>query len=224
MYVPEECCQYTLKKGKTTMFRLDFSPEFLKLFCDQFPVLEELLTRAECKIPYTFSAQPLIATDEILRGISGIIHYSAPRDARDAFLYTKVFDVLLLCLKQITVIKRPKIDFDPKILKARSYILNHLQHNLSLGLLASQIDVDPRTLTRNFKKAYNRTVMDFIFEERMNRAIALLRDADKKITQIALAVGYKSISNFTEAFTRKFGYPPSRLRKNNSQQKRFKIG
>lgn len=215
MYVPKECCRYRLKKGNTTTFRLDLSPEFLKSFTEQFPILEDLLTSVKRKIPFTLSPQPLIATEEMLAGISGIIYSSDTKDTRDTFLYTKVFDVLLLCLEQITVIKSPKSPFNEKILEARSYILNHLQQSLSLSLLASKIEVDPRTLTRNFKKTYKTTVMGFIFEERMKKARALLRDSNKNITQIALLSGYKSVSNFSEAFTRKFGYPPSALRKHN---------
>jgi AraC-like DNA-binding protein len=218
MYVPKECCRYHLKKGNTTTFSLDFSPEFLKSFSVQFPILEDLLTSVERKIPYTLSPQPLIATEEMLAGISAIIYSSNTKDTRDAFIYTKVFDVLLLCLKQITVIKIPKNTFNEKILEARGYILEHLQQSLSLSLLASKIKVDPRTLTRNFKKIYKITVMGFIFEERMKNAGAMLRDSNKNITQIALLSGYKSVSNFSEAFTRRYGYSPSALRKRNSER------
>jgi AraC-like DNA-binding protein len=217
MYVPEECCEYDLKKGRTFTFRIDFAQEFLAPFTSQFPILEELLTRAECKIPYTFSEDPFIVTDDMLTEISGILRCQGPKEILDALLYTRVFDLLLRCLEQITIVKRPKDTFNPEIWNARTYILNHLQDNLSLDLLASKIDVDSRTLTRNFKKFYNTTVMDFVFEERMKKAVALLNDTNKTITQIAILIGYKNVSNFSEAFNRKFGYSPSSLRKHNSK-------
>jgi AraC-like DNA-binding protein len=217
MYVPEECCEYDLKKGRTFTLRIDFAMEFLKPFTSQFPVLEELVTRAECKIPYTFREEPLTITDNMQAEISGILRCQGPKEVLDALLYTRVFDLLLQCLEQITIIKRPKDTFNSDISNARTYILDHLQDNLSLNLLSNKISVDSRTLTRNFKKVYNITVMDFVFEERMKKAVGFLHDSNKSITQIAILVGYKSVSNFSEAFTRRFGYSPSALRKHNSK-------
>lgn len=217
MYVPEECCAYDLKKGRTFTLRINFALEFLKPFASQFPVLEELLTRAECKIPYTFREEPLTITDDMQTEISAILRCQGPKEVLDALLYTRVFDLLLQCLEQITIIKRPKDTSSPEMRDARTYILSHLQDNLKLNLLSSKINVDSRTLTRNFKKMYNITVMDFIFEERMKKAVSLLHDSDKTITQIALLIGYRSVSNFSEAFARKFGYSPNALRKHNSK-------
>jgi AraC family transcriptional regulator, transcriptional activator of the genes for pyochelin and ferripyochelin receptors len=213
MYLPQEFCKYDLKSGTTTSFRLNFDYDFLMRFIPQFPILEAFMANVDCKTPCMIGSKPLIATDPMLAEVMSIVTCTYTHDVRDSFFYTKVFNVLLLCLEQITIIAGSEKVFESKIRVVRNYILDHLHDHLSLELLAKQIDVDPRTLTRNFKKMYKTTVMEFILEERMKKAIALLRDSNITISHIALEIGYKYISNFTEAFTRKFGYPPSTVRK-----------
>lgn len=56
---------------------------------------------------------------------------------------------------------------------------------------------------------------DFLNLYRIETALRLLDETDKKITDIALESGFQSVRNFNEAFRKKIGISPSeyKLRK-----------
>lgn len=54
---------------------------------------------------------------------------------------------------------------------------------------------------------------DILVRERYCRAYGLLSQTDKPITEISRSLGYEYVSDFTRAFTRAHGSPPSVIRK-----------
>jgi AraC family transcriptional regulator, transcriptional activator of the genes for pyochelin and ferripyochelin receptors len=220
VYLPEENCEYNVGEGTIITFRFNFSLSFLKKCSEVFPVLNQFLQKVERNEPCTMTPSPLVIPESVLEAIKAILFNSHTHVFRDDYFSSRVMDILTFCLQQITVStgfsnQGSRVHEPVEILEVNKYIATHLQDSLSLGLIADHVGLEPRTLSRKFKKVHHTSVMNFLFEERMKKAVALLRDSDKKITQIAIAVGYKNISNFTEAFTRRFGYPPSTLRQSN---------
>ncbi len=223
LYLPEENCEYSVNEATIITFRFNFSLSFLTKCSEVFPVLNQFLQKVEHNEACTMTPSPLVIPESVLEAIKAILFNSHTHVFRDDYFSSRVMDILTFCLQQITVYtgfsnQGSRVNEPEEILEVNRYIVNHLQDNLSLGLIADHVGLEPRTLSRKFKKVHHTSVMSFLFEERMKRAVALLRDSDKKITQIAIAVGYKNISNFTEAFTRRFGYPPSKLRHNSSER------
>ncbi len=53
---------------------------------------------------------------------------------------------------------------------------------------------------------------EILAQVRMGRALALLQSSDRSVTEIAYAVGYESLSQFTAKFRRHFGRSPAQLR------------
>lgn len=53
---------------------------------------------------------------------------------------------------------------------------------------------------------------EIIGQVRMGQALVLLQSSDRSVTEIAYAVGYESLSQFTAKFRRHFGQSPGRLR------------
>ena len=90
--------------------------------------------------------------------------------------------------------------------------LRLFESNVDIQGAAKLLGIGARTLQRQLSKD-NFTYRDLVEQMRMERAFDLLREAAEPITEIALAVGYSDIANFTRAFRRWAGLPPSHVRR-----------
>jgi AraC-like DNA-binding protein len=82
----------------------------------------------------------------------------------------------------------------------------------SLAELASRFGMSQSGLKRDFQRAFGVTARDYLFERRMLIGRnAILRDR-LTIAEAAYKAGYEHPGNFTAAFAKHFGYPPSRLK------------
>ncbi|MDB5277296.1 MAG: Helix-turn-helix, AraC protein [Ferruginibacter sp.] len=73
--------------------------------------------------------------------------------------------------------------------------------------------ITAKTLTREFKKLFGKTVPEFIRDERLDLAHRLLSLQNKQVQEVALAAGYDYFSHFSREFKKKFGYPPGAVLK-----------
>lgn len=91
----------------------------------------------------------------------------------------------------------------------RLYIMANLSQDLSLNKLEDHFHINRRSLQRTFKAEFGVTLSDFIRRERLNKAHTSLKHYGMTITQVAHIAGYSSTANFTTAFRKEFGFPPS---------------
>lgn len=75
--------------------------------------------------------------------------------------------------------------------------------------LAQELGMSVSTLQRLFKAAYGTSVVEFQRTERLNTARAQLMDGGLTVSEAGYRAGYLTVSNFSTAFQRTFGYPPS---------------
>jgi transcriptional regulator GlxA family with amidase domain len=64
-----------------------------------------------------------------------------------------------------------------------------------------------------FRESTHMSPMAYLSEWRLQKALALLDNADHSVQQVAEASGYQSPAAFTRAFTGKFGIAPSQYRR-----------
>ncbi len=100
-----------------------------------------------------------------------------------------------------------------KILFAKKYILDHLELNLTIPIIARHIGTNQCYLKKGFKDFFQQTVYEFIQEQRMTKAHHLVQVPNANLTEIAYQVGYSSLSSFSQAFKSYFGVNPSELNK-----------
>jgi AraC-like DNA-binding protein len=96
---------------------------------------------------------------------------------------------------------------------ATSYIRQHLDNKISLDIVARLCGMSKSHFSRSFKNDQGITFQDYLSQRRMESALELLKDSDLQITQVALAVGFAELSNFTRTFQRHVGMSPSYYRK-----------
>ncbi|AQQ71344.1 Regulatory protein SoxS [Limihaloglobus sulfuriphilus] len=97
--------------------------------------------------------------------------------------------------------------------KLFQFIDENLDKPLDLGLLAGHIGLSRHYLCREFKRATSKTLMRYITQRRIEKAMFELRSTDKKIIDIALDAGFNDYSNFTRCFRQTAGSSPRLYRK-----------
>lgn len=114
----------------------------------------------------------------------------------------------------LAIVKNVVVNSDKRdILRAKEYIEQHYQENLSLGVLAEEIHMNPYYFSSFFKKQTGENFKDYVSKVRLNHAISLLVSTDKKVYEIAGEVGFGDVRAFNEAFFRIYQETPGSYRK-----------
>ncbi len=94
----------------------------------------------------------------------------------------------------------------------RYYIRMHLGSNLSLARLASELRISPNYLCTLFHKVTGVSVKQFIDTSRMEKATYLLETENCLVCEVAMRVGFTSVSYFCKVFKKRYGETPHQYR------------
>jgi AraC family transcriptional regulator len=98
--------------------------------------------------------------------------------------------------------------------RAIAVIHGDLGGDLSLERIAGEACLAPFHFHRLFTSYSGETPHRYVTRLRLQRAATLLAGSERPVTEIALDCGFESAGSFTTLFSRHFGAPPSRFRKN----------
>ena len=79
--------------------------------------------------------------------------------------------------------------------------------------LASEIYLSRTQLFRKLKHVIGQSPSHYIKELRLQNAKKLLETTDKRVGKVAYQTGFDSLSHFTKAFTKRYGFKPSELKR-----------
>ncbi len=82
----------------------------------------------------------------------------------------------------------------------------------NLLTLAEMLVINPKKLTKGFKRVYGDTIYNYHRKFSLQRASAMLLDTEKSINEISYEIGYSSPSNFCAAFKKQYGVTPLKYR------------
>jgi AraC-like DNA-binding protein len=99
-----------------------------------------------------------------------------------------------------------------EIWKARNFIHEHSDEELSLTKVAKLVNISPNHLSEKFKHVTGVNFVDYIARIRIEKARRLLQDRELRISEIAFAVGYQSLSQFNRVFQRLIRKSPTQFR------------
>lgn len=101
---------------------------------------------------------------------------------------------------------------DARLDAVRAWVHRHFREPLVIDQLAREASMSRRALTRRFKARYGKTLKGLQIELRMAAARLMLRTTDLQIQQIAAETGYSDLYQFTAAFKKHCGMPPTSFR------------
>ena len=100
----------------------------------------------------------------------------------------------------------------PKLLASIGYMEVHIEQNMSLEKLAETVGLSLRQLERLFKTQLNTTPGKYYLNLRLERARHFLRQTKMSVTEISLATGFNSASNFSRSYRTHYGHTPNHER------------
>ncbi|MBQ9427979.1 MAG: helix-turn-helix transcriptional regulator [Clostridia bacterium] len=101
-----------------------------------------------------------------------------------------------------------------RMAKAKEYIDAHITSpELSVKAIADVFKMSESHFRYSFKSMHNLSPAQYIQQQRICLAKALLRDTDDSMTRIAESLGYSSIYYFSDAFKKEIKCSPSEYRK-----------
>ena len=124
-----------------------------------------------------------------------------------------MLDFLVALVGQGPYRDRPAAGQRPALHELREE-LDHLQGELpDLDALAQRYGVSVRALNAGFKREFGQTLYAYVTDQRLIVAHACLLSGQASIKALLARLGYASVSHFSQAFTRNFGYRPGRVGK-----------
>jgi transcriptional regulator GlxA family with amidase domain len=99
-----------------------------------------------------------------------------------------------------------------RIWKARNFIEQHSGEELSLGRVAQAANTSPNYFSEKFKEATGITFVRYVARARFGKAAMLLAQSNLRVSEIAFAVGFQSLSQFNRTFKTFAGKSPTAYR------------
>jgi AraC-like DNA-binding protein len=93
--------------------------------------------------------------------------------------------------------------------RAKDLIDRDFAQPLDVPALAHAAHASRAHFVRSFKKAFGETPHRYLLRRRIERAKELLRNTPLSVTEVSLAVGFRSLGSFSAAFRQLVGESPS---------------
>ncbi|MBO9607294.1 MAG: response regulator [Paenibacillaceae bacterium] len=97
---------------------------------------------------------------------------------------------------------------DPVIERAKAYIHEHYDRKLSLEAICEHLFMSPSHFCLLFKQRTGQTFVGYLTQVRLSKAKELLKRADVKVYEVAVAVGYDDFRHFSKLFKKSEGLNP----------------
>lgn len=94
----------------------------------------------------------------------------------------------------------------------RRYVDRNYTRNFSLSELAESLHVNRYYASHTFSAAFGMTIIRYRTLRRIGEAQSLRTDTDSSVTYIASLIGYDDPNQFSQAFSKIVGMPPSKYR------------
>ncbi|OXM83622.1 helix-turn-helix transcriptional regulator [Paenibacillus rigui] len=125
--------------------------------------------------------------------------------------YTRTYREYLRAVSAF--IREKKEAADPIIDHVMSLIQEHYAEDISLDILAGQLNLTPAYVSTYIKEKTGVNFMEHLHDTRVRHAQELLIHTDTTIQDIGLQVGYRNISSFNRMFKNRTGLSPGEYRR-----------
>jgi len=144
--------------------------------------------------------------------------YQVPSKMRIPYYRVKIMELLILLstMELSTATAERRFFYATQVEKVKAieqFITEHMDQNFTLLELSERFDIAQTTLKSCFKQMFGTSVYAYLKEYRMNQAAVLLKtQRQRKVSEIALDVGYETPGKFSNAFKAVFGSTPVEYR------------
>lgn len=139
------------------------------------------------------------------------------KDVQSTILQSKFEEIMLYLVHRHSAdfLKSLVQNIDSKMSRLISVVENNKHNKLSLDELAFLCNMSASTFKRSFFKYYQTTPMKWFNEQRLNYTAFMLQTKRNRPVDIYEEAGYENLSNFVQAFKKKFGVTPKQYQNDN---------
>lgn len=174
------------------------------------------LSKSEYSLDYNIKQ---IEVDRLLANFRESINIllDNPELADERMIETKLKEFVLLITKSQNA--PSQLDFlsalfKPLDIEFKSTIQHNIYSNLSLDELARLCHLSTSSFKRKFNTVFNSSPKKYISQKKIEKAAALLKSDNLRISDIAYDVGFDSLATFNRNFTSTYGKSPTEYRLN----------
>jgi AraC-like DNA-binding protein len=109
-------------------------------------------------------------------------------------------------------VSRAAEDLNRRLLRARDAMDRAYAEPLDVAAVAAVAHVSPAHFSRSFRAVFGETPHRYLQRRRVERAMFLLRETDRSITDICFDVGFASLGTFSRTFRDIVGDSPTAYR------------
>jgi AraC family transcriptional regulator len=99
-----------------------------------------------------------------------------------------------------------------RLRRIKEFVDAKIEDEFTLCEMAQAVELSPAHFSRMFRKSTGETPHQFLLRQRIERAKEMLRSADGRVMDVAVACGFKSQQHFAQAFRHMCGASPTEYR------------
>lgn len=155
-----------------------------------------------------------IHLSELTAAIWSVIHYHEEKNEdTDILTAQQIVNILTLICTESAERESSLSALDDKLKDVRSYLDEHYTGDISLDQLAERFYISKYYLSREFKKEYGTTIIQYVLAKKITNAKELLRYSNASIEDIARLCGIDDASYFNKVFKKMEGCTASEYRR-----------
>ena len=104
-------------------------------------------------------------------------------------------------------------DLNRRLLRARDAMDRNYAEPLDVRAVAAVAHISPAHFSRSFRDVFGETPHRYLQRRRVERAMFLLRETDRSVTDICFDVAFTSVGTFSRTFKDIVGEPPREYRR-----------
>jgi len=206
------------RKGVYQTFDVHYHKSTLQAFAPFFPLLSSFLEKVERGEPASLFGTTRFLSEDMIRVIHDMQHFDFIDGIAPAFYESKTMELLIYMLRTMSGFAPPPVRFSQAALDgaeaARVLISTNLARQYTASELARVLGTNIYTLKTAFKFLFKQTLFQYSEQVRMRHASQLLQDDRLSVSQVAWAVGYTDVQNFSTAFKRVYSMTPREIKGN----------
>jgi transcriptional regulator GlxA family with amidase domain len=160
-----------------------------------------------------FTGKPCVIARNYVDGI--MQYFYNQHIITEEILEIKIKEILLLLLsskkaEEVALLLEHFVN--KRTASFKEVIETHILSEISLEELSQLCNMSLSTFKRHFKKIYNATPNEYLFDQRLENSKNLLATSERSIDDIASLSGFKTTAHFSRKFKEKYAIPPSQYK------------
>ena len=127
--------------------------------------------------------------------------------------------ILARCLEQLQLVEKGSIGSSDIVYRVISYIAKHFREDVTLDRIAKDLGIGKYVISRSFSSVFRGNFKQYLNDQRLDYAVALLKYTSKPITEVLVEAGFQSQRTFNRVFVEKYEMSPREYRNNYKNRK-----